>query len=264
MNRFKTFFFSMYAAAAWITPLSITVAGEPHYTIRLNSGDSLKCDKLTADSEGNLTFVRHGEPCLMAKRFYECVVADKPEAVVAAEKLLAEKKYPEAAQQFDFLAERYGFCGWDGWCRLQQAEALRADGRRKEAIAVLAVLTAKPAAGPEYRNAAVESARLLLARLYAEAGEREKAVAELSKVVVSADDGMAVAGYNLLGEMLVQDGRTSEAVLCFMRPVINFDRATPNREYALRRLSKLLADMDDSRSKVFEAMLKREYPSTDK
>ena len=55
-----------------------------------------------------------------------------------------------------------------------------------------------------------------------------------------------------------------DAVLCYLRPVVLFDRSVPEREYALRRLTEMLEKMGDARSATYREMLRREYPEVKK
>jgi len=173
--------------------------------------------------------------------------------------LLEKKDYEAAAAKFAELAKTYAYCGWDAFCLLKQAEALNGSGESGKAIELLSGWNEKELSGPSYRGSAVEQGRLLLARLYAQAGERIKAVKQIDQLLISDNDGVAASAFNLLGDMLVKEGHEQDAVLCYLRPVVLFDRTVPEREYALRRVCEMLEKMKDSRSTTYRDMLKREY-----
>ena len=187
---------------SWFS-ISALAGNDLAYTIKMRSGDDLKCDKVNFDADGNLSFTRQGQTMLLNRSFYEYIASSmRPAPITAALALLDKKDYEQAAVRFAELAKSFAYCGWDAFCQLKQAEALAGSKDRDKAIALLAGWNEKELTGPDYRLASIEQGRLLLARLYVADGQRTKAVKIIDLLLASDNDGVAVAAFNLLGDML--------------------------------------------------------------
>jgi len=234
------------------------------YTIKMRDGGDLKCEAVKPEDNGAMAFTQQGRTLLMSNNFYDYVATSRmPDAIAAAVRQMGAENpdYAALAVRFAELAKTYAYCGWDAFCQLKRAEALAADGEEDEAMTQLSGWEDKELSGPEYRQTAIEQGRLMLARLYVADGKRVKAVKVIDQLLASDNEGMATSAFNLLGDMLWKAGHEQDAVLCYLRPVILFDRSVTEREYALRRLSESLEKMGDARSKIYREMLQREYPA---
>ena len=145
-----------------------TSAAKP--VIMTTDGEEIRAASVELTQSGDFRYaesLKDGSPKLSIRRNrVRWAWIPKPEEITAADKLLANKKYDEAATSFAGLVKPFGPLGWEPYCKLRQAEALDASGKQSEAIRVLETLKDYPNVSPR-NEADLSAAYELLVKFYA-------------------------------------------------------------------------------------------------
>ena len=170
-----------------------TASAKP--VIMTTDGEEIRAAMVELTQSGDFRYaesLKDGSPKLtVRKNRVRWAWVPKPEEITAADKLLTNKKYEEAATAFAAAVKSFGPLGWEPYCKLRQAEALDASGKQSEAIKLLEPLKDYANASPR-NEADLSAAYELLIKFYANIKAWDKGL-ELSKKLMYAGDAAAVS-----------------------------------------------------------------------
>ena len=251
--------------------LSAQSAASAKPVIKTTDGEEIRAASVELTQSGDFRYaesLKDGSPKLSIRRNrVRWAWVPKPEEVAAADKLLTNKKYDEAATTFAGLVKSFGPLGWEPYCKLRQAEALDASGKQSEAIKVLETLKDYSNASPR-NEADLSAAYELLIKFYANIKAWDKGL-ELSKKLMYAGDAAAVNALFARGDIL--SARASEtnslddrrdAFNAYAQISLIFPKSSRAAE-ATFRAYQTLSVLNDARAQIFADMLKKDYPKSD-
>ena len=251
--------------------LSAQSAASAKPVIMTTDGEEIRAASVELTQSGDFRYaesLKDGSPKLSIRRNrVRWAWIPKPEEITAADKLLTNKKYEEAATTFAGLIKSFGPLGWEPYCKLRQAEALNASGKQSEAIKVLETL--KDYSNTSPRNEAdLSAAYELLISFYANIKAWNKGL-ELSKKLMYAGDAAAVSALFARGDILSarasetnsQDDRR-DAFNAYAQISLLFPKSSRAAEATFRAYQTLNA-LNDARAQIFADKLKKDYPKSD-
>lgn len=250
----------MLAAIAFFAGLvSITYAENPF--VVSNSGKKSFFSKITQDSSGNLS-VKKGKIARKIKAgTYKYARIPLPSLVKKAAKALRKKEYDKAVPLFKKAYSDYKFLGWDAFCVYGSAQASMGMGKKQDAVQGLLRLKGKPK-DPGNMLYYIKAMRLL-AQIYVDESQFDKAKVVLKELGACNDDAVAAFSNNLLGDILMKQGKTKDASLMYLRTVLLFSKKnSKERPEALSKVVKILKADKNNNYKKFEKMLRADYPSS--
>ena len=246
-----------------------TAAAKP--VIMTTDGEEIRAASVELTQSGDYRYaesLKDGSPKLSVRRNrVRWAWIPKPEEITAADKLLTNKKYDEAATTFAGLVKPFGPLGWEPYCKLRQAEALDASGKQSEALKVLETLKDYPNASPR-NEADLSAAYELLIKFYANIKAWDKGL-ELSKKLMYAGDAAAVSALFARGDILSarasetnsQDDRR-DAFNAYAQISLLFPKSSRAAEATFRAYQTLTV-LNDARAQLFADKLKKDYPKSD-
>ena len=251
--------------------LSAQSASAAKPVIMTTDGEEIRAASVELTQSGDFRYaesLKDGSPKLsIRKNRVRWAWIPKPEEITAADKLITNKKYDEAATTFAGLVKPFGPLGWEPYCKLRQAEALDASGKQSEAIKVLETLKDYSNASPR-NEADLSAAYELLIKFYANIKAWDKGL-ELSKKLMYAGDAAAVSALFARGDILSarasetnsQDDRR-DAFNAYAQISLLFPKSSRAAEATFRAYQTLTV-LNDARAKIFADKLKKDYPKSD-
>jgi predicted negative regulator of RcsB-dependent stress response len=178
-----------------------------------------------------------------------------------AAKALRSKKYDEAVKIFKKAYREYKLLGWGAFCVYGMSQAYNDSGKKDEAISAVLKLKGKPK-DPDSVKYYIKAKRLL-ASLYVQATKYDDAKKVLKELAACNDDSVAAFSNNLLGDILLKEGKRKDATLRYLRTVLLFSKKnTKERPEALIKVIKILKEDKNNKYKDFVKILKKDYPSS--
>jgi tetratricopeptide (TPR) repeat protein len=248
-----------------------TASAKP--VIMTTDGEEIRAASVELTQSGDFRYaesLKDGSPKLtVRKNRVRWAWVPKPDEITAADKLLTNKKYEEAATTFAGLVKSFGPLGWEPYCKLRQAEALDASGKQSEAIKALETLKDFPNTNTHPRiEADLSEAYELLIKFYANIKAWDKGL-ELSKKLMYAGDAAAVNALFARGDILSarasetnsQDDRR-DAFNAYAQISLLFPKSSRAAEATFRAYQTLTV-LNDARAKIFADRLKKDYPKSD-
>jgi len=219
-------------------------------------------ERVTSDTKGVLTYKVRSLKMQRKLKPSEYVYAriPAPTEVVSAMRKLKAKKYRDASTALKKCHEKYRFLGWDIYCLYYAGVSLDKSGKKELAIKELEKIKEFPADPRKKKN--FYNAMKLLATLYIDVKEYEKAEKTLSSIGEADDAAIFAFVNNSRGDMLLKKGLPKDAVLMYLRTVMlcTKDNNKKERPEALAKVIKILKEENNNRHLDFEKMLKADYP----
>jgi tetratricopeptide (TPR) repeat protein len=216
-------------------------------------------DSIVADSTGILTYKASGFSQKIKPADYLYARIPMPAEIVSAAKKLKAGKYADAVSGFTKAYKKYRFLGWDVFCVYYRAFALKKLKKHAEAIAALELLEGAPK--DKQKNADYFKAVKMLAELYIDVSEFDKAENILAVLGASDDTAVFVFVNNARGDILAGKGQNKDALLMYLRTVLFCTKNNKKeRPEALAKIIKILKKDKNSRYSDFEKILKTDYP----
>jgi predicted negative regulator of RcsB-dependent stress response len=238
---------------------AITYAEKPF--VMSKSGKKTYFSKITQDSSGNLS-VKSGSISRKIKAGnYKYARVPLPSLVKKAAKALRAKKYDSAVSLFKKAYAEYKFVGWGAFCVYGSAQAYMDMGEKNKAIKSLLRLKGKPR-DPDNMPYYIKAKRLL-AQVYVSENQYDNAKIVLKELGSCNNDDVAAFSNNLLGDILVKQGKRKDATLMYLRTALLFSKKnSKERPEALLKVIKILKEDKNNKYKTFEKMLRADYPSS--
>lgn len=245
--------------SAALTAFILDGKGTP-VKVLLSNDTWLKADLLNADKEGNLTLELDQREQLLRRRDFKLVKMTSPPEITKAEAFLNAKKFKDAEKLLDALAEAYNFPPMELQVRLLRGRLKIAENDYKSAAAVLEPLLTYKMVMPQFEAAACAQGLLLLGDACAKLdlpGNAEKAYRGAFELAVP--EYSAVANLRL-GEMLLERKNVPGALDCFLENIVVFPPEVPGRKSSLEKTIMIYKNDKHKNLKLYEEMLKKEYP----
>jgi len=247
LTLFATFTSSIFAASK---PFIVKKGGKKEYY-----------DNITADSRGVLMLKKGSITKKIKPGTYDYAHIPMPSDLRKAVGVLKSKKFSDAASQFEKLYPKYKLLGWGAFCAYAGAQALDASGKKTAAISSLNLITKMPADPAEHGY--YFRGQKLLATLYADTSNFDKAQRLLKTLSKSNDSSTVAFSNNLNGDILSKQGKNKDAKLMYMRTALLFDQKNKKeRPEALFKIIKILKKEKNNKSLEFEKILKTDYPGS--
>ena len=171
------------------------------------------------------------------------------------------KKYADVAAMFNQTYKKYRYLGWECLTVLVAAKALSNLGKTTEAISKLELVKKKsknPTEAKEYFKV-----KRLLAELYVQNSDFDKAKNALKDLSQSNDDSIVAFANNIRGDIYAKEGKTRDAVIEYAKTALLFEKNNKKeRPKALRKIVKLLRQEKNNKAKNFEKILRQDYPNS--
>ena len=248
LTLFATFTTALFAASK--KPFIVKKGGRKEYY-----------DTITADSRGVLMLKKGKITKKIKPGAYNYAHILMPSDIKKSVGLLKSKKYSEAAAQFQKLYAKYKFLGWGAFCAYAGAQALDAAGKKPAAISSLTLVSKMPVDPSEQRY--YFRGQKLLATLYVDTSNFDKALRILQKLSKSNDNSTVAFSNNMIGDLFAKQGKNKDAKLMYMRTALLFDQKNKKeRPEALVKIIKMLKKEKNNKALEFEKILKVDYPGS--
>ncbi|NOY74859.1 MAG: tetratricopeptide repeat protein [Kiritimatiellaeota bacterium] len=247
----------MLVAITVVVGLSAIVCAERPFVV-MKSGKKEFFDKVTADGV-NLRVKKGSIARKIRKGDYKYARVPLPTLVRKAAKALGSKKYDSAVSLFKKAYDEYKLLGWDAFCVYGSARASVDMGKKKQAVDGLLRLKGKPE-DPDKMLYYIKAKRLL-AQLYVDDAQFDKAKVVLKELGACKNDAVAAFSNNLLGDILMKQGKRKDATLMYLRTALLFsEKNTKERPAALFKVIEILKQDRNNKYKDFEKILRKDYP----
>lgn len=220
----------------------------------------LKADLLKSDKEGNLTIQLDKKEQILRRRDFKLVKMASPPEITKAEAFLNARKFKEAEKLLVSLAETYNFPTLEMKIKILRARLKIAENDYKSAVSVLEPLLKYKMVMPQLEADSCAQGLLLLGNACAELDMQDNAEkAYRSSFELAVPEYSAVANFKL-GEMLLKKKNVQGALDCFLENIAVFPPEVPGRKSSLERTIIIYKENKNKNLKVYEEMLKKEYP----
>jgi len=218
-----------------------------------NDKKRLVVKKLTADANGVLSYQTSGFSQKLKPGQYLYARVPMPASVKSAARKYRAKKYKDAVKEFSEAFKTARYLGWGSYCMLYAAKSLDSIKKKKEAVEKLQLLKKVPKDSEEvswFLKAKQLEADILIAEK-----EFDAAGKVLGIIAKAGDKKSAMFANNAKGDILMAQGKDSEALFMYLRNVILFnpDKSAPSTK-AITEVVKILKDENNPRAEEFENM----------
>ena len=235
-------------------------------------GKEVFAKEITVDGEGDYKFKSSdgtGGTVKRAKASYAWI--PMPKEVEDADAKLASD--PGAAVAlYDAAAQQYKRLGWEAYCLVKKAEAMKKSGKDpREIIKFLVEFDRYDIVNPK-DEVYVSQGRRLLGQIYLENKMWKEALAYINRMTEVEDDNEACSAYILRGDILRADAEMKtgnakkegleKAVMAYFTAALLFDK-TGDQPLALFRSWETMKMLNDARAEKFSDMLKKKYPDNE-
>ncbi|MFA6714839.1 MAG: hypothetical protein WC082_06975 [Victivallales bacterium] len=228
--------------------------------VLLTNDTWLKAELLKSDKEGNLTIQLDKREQILRRRDFKLVKMALLPEIVKAEAFLNTGKFGEAQNLLNALAAAYNFPTMELKIKLLLARLKIAENDYKGAVSILEPLLKYEMVMPQMEAASCARGLLLLGNACAKLDLRDNAEkAYRSSFELAVPEYSAVANFKL-GEMLLKQKNVQGALDCFLENIAVFPPETPGRKHSLEQTITIYKSNKNKKLKLYEEMLKKEYP----
>ena len=239
---------------------SLIEAATPPFVMKKGNRKAVY-DKITADSRGVLLVQKGKIKTKINPKDYIYAHIPMPSDVKSAFTELKKKNYVSAADKLKNMYSKYKYLGWGDFCIYMAGQGYDIAGKKSDAIDVLERLM-EPPADPQ-SLAHYYGAKKILAKLYVETGKYDKAKRVIRELSGANNDEIAAACNNLLGDILLKEGKTKDAKLMYMRTALLYDsKNRKERPEALVKIIKILKSEKNNKALEFKKILETDYPGS--
>jgi len=218
-----------------------------------NDKKRLPVKTLTADANGVLAYKTSGFSQKLKPGQYIYARIPLPEAIKNAVRKYRAKKYKDAIKEFDAAFKTNRYLGWGSYCMYYAAKSLEGMDKKSEAVEKLKLLKdmpKDPEEMPWFLKAKQLEADILIAEKKFDAAGKV-----LSIISKGGDQKSAMFANNAKGDILMAQGKDSEALFMYLRNVLlfNSDKSAPSTK-AITEVVKILKAEKNPRAEEFEKM----------
>jgi len=244
--------------------VSVSYGKETKIQVLLINSTWLKADLLKADSQGNLTIrLKNAERILRRKEFRIVKMALPPE-MRKAEKLLEGNKPQEAGKLLDAIDGKYNFPPIQAKIKVLLGRVKMTETDARGAVSVLEPLLKDKMIMPELEAAVYARGFLLLGNAYEKLNQQDKAVTAYRRSFELAVPEYSAVANLTLGKMLLKQKNIPGALDCFLENISVFSPGTPGHKLSLEETIAVYRKTGNRKMKLYEDMLKKDYPSKPK
>ena len=230
----------------------VNAATTKPFVIR-NDKKKLLVKSLTSDEKGVLTYQTQGFSQKLKPKRYLYARVPLPKSIKDAVRKYRAKKYRNAIKEFDATFKTNRYLGWGSYCMYYAAKSLEASNKNSEALIRLALLKKMPLDKEELPW--FMKAKQLEADILIENKKFEKASKILSIISKSSNTTSAMFANNAKGDILMAEGKDSEALFMYMRNVILFNpEKTQQSVKAFTETVKILKNQKNPRAEEFQKL----------
>ena len=219
----------------------------------------IQADSISAQSSGDLEFVKDKVKSKVAKGKYKYAWIPKPKEIADADADFKGAKFRESADKYKKAFDTYKYLGWDIYCGVKEAESLYKLDKRDEALARLAEFKDYKLVNPKQERDLLDCYKLN-ATILIDAGNSAAADPILDEMSKSKDDEISSFAFLRKGDLLYKQNSKKDAVLMYLQTIVLFPKS-PSRPEALLKAANTLSELKDPRAVKFSDMLKAEYAS---
>lgn len=225
----------------------------------------LKADLVKSDPEGNLTILLNKtERILRAKEFKVVKMTTLPPAMQEAEELFKQDKIDKAGKLLDTISGKYSFPPIQVKIKVLQAQIKIAHADSQTAISILEPLLKKEMVMPQLEAIDYAHSFLLLGKSYEKLSQQDNASKAYHRSFELAVPQYSATANLRLGEMLLKQKNTQGALDCFLENITVFSPNTPGRKLSLQKTIAIYKERKSKNLKLYEDMLKKDYPQKSK
>ncbi len=205
------------------------------------------------EADGKMTYKRNKKVMSkMKKKEYKYIWTPMPKDLKSA----------ASAADYAKAYTKYKNLGWDVYCTLKEAELIAKTDKVK-ALARIKTIENYEMINP-IKKTDIALANKLLATLYIENGKIDEANKVLIEVAKAEDNKTAAFALNKQGDILLQTGKTKDAIIAYLQTVILFPKelAAERAEALCKAHNAMKAMNDGGRATTFSKQLIKEYPES--
>ena len=244
--------------------VSLSYGKEAKIEVLLVNSTWLKADFIKADSEGNLTVRLKNTERILRRKEFKIVKMTLPPEMREAEKLLKENKTQEAGKLIDAIAGKYNFPPVQAKIKVLQGQVKMAAAEPRAAVSLLEPLLENKMALPELEAITYAHGFLLLGNAYEKLNQQDKAVKAYRRSFDLAVPEYSAVANLTLGKMFLKQKNTQGALDCFLENISVFSPGIPGHKLSLEETIAVYKKAKDKKVKLYEDMLKKDYPSKPK
>jgi tetratricopeptide (TPR) repeat protein len=222
----------------------------------------IKTELLSSDEEGNLRVKLDKKELIIRRQDFVRVALATPPELLKAEKLLKKRELQQAFELTDGLTGKYNFPPLGLRIKLLRAQIKNSEENYKEVVSILTPqlsIDSKKTV-PEAETALRAESFLLLGNAYAKLSKDDAAVKAYRRAFEQGVPEYSAQANLASGRMLLAKDYYDKALRCFLENIAIFSVKTPGRRESLEETIKIYKKIKDKNYKVFEEMLKKEYP----
>ena len=226
----------------------------------------IKTELLDSDKEGNLRVQLDKKEMIIRRKDFVRVAMQTPPGLIKAENFLKKQELQQASKLADELTDKYNFPPLGLRIKLLRAHIKNAGKDYKEVISILAPqLSIKTKeTSPEVEAPLRAESFLLLGNAYAKLSRNDDAAKAYRRSFEQAVPKYSAQANLISGRMLLAKNNYDKALRCFLENVAIFDTKTPGRRESIEEIIGIYRKLKDKNYKIFEEMLKKEYPEQSK
>ncbi|MDD5728389.1 MAG: hypothetical protein PHV59_07500 [Victivallales bacterium] len=222
----------------------------------------LDVDFLSADKNGCLKVKLDRQEIIIRRRDFVRVEMELPRELAEVQRMFEAGKNQDAASLAIKLADKYNFPPLRLKIKLLLAQIKTAEGDYEGIVSLwLPEMTPEMAKTvPQIESVFRAHGLFLLGNAYAGLSQDDAAREAYRKSFELAVPAYSAPANLALGRMLLAENNFAQALQCFLENIVIFPASTPGRLESLQETVKIYRKMNDNNYKIFEEMLKKEYP----
>jgi len=253
-------FFSLFL----LLTISVSYGKGLEIKILLLNNTWFKANLLKSDEEGNLIVQLNKAEHIVRHKEFKIVEMASPPELTRAKALLKQNKTGEATKLLKLAAAKYNFPPLKQKIKVLQAQIEIAQTDPQSALSLLEPLLKDKMTVPEVESLSYAHAFLLLGNVYVKLEQQDNAAKAYRRSFELAIPEYSATANLMLGKILLKQKNTQDALDCFLENISVFSSKVPGRKLALEETIAIYKERKSKKLKLYEDMLKKEYPSKSK
>ena len=250
---------SLHIFACIVPMLICTIASaqqqQTRFYVERSSGNKMYAENIEADDSGNLVLhMQGGAKSRLRPGQYKRVSTPRPAIIAQIQTAFKKNEFKKVIELSESAFKKYGWLGWgglityyEGLAHLRQKDIAKAEAAFKKGE--------KPArvGNPKYADLTIKGLieSMLMQEKYSDAEGKLKRLRKTK-------DNMPFL-YKASGRVLKGKGKPEEAKYAYLKVIMLYPKAGPDRKDAYERLIEILKKAGDIRWKTFEQEMKKEF-----